>query len=348
MGKAKKRFEDAVAVKDAEVKNLELAQQISLRRLKQAEEMMNEFLANPLAGTSKEANDTRIKDLINQLEQEKLTRQALAIGWTTQITNKNKQIQELEEQVKALRKEVEKKDTELQAKVLVQPEQPPALAPSYFEHLEADIPTSSFDAAGPYEEPDYTVAGYTTANPRETDLEKELREQIQREVDELVKECMQWEARVIHSACIVYLKPEAIHTDYHMPTLPYPLLKQEVQLMKKTFLPECQPNELGGYAQVPIQDYQVMDIEKKQPRWRQTWMKKNVRNRLHYLAAPQELRIDPTFFPLKRQRNWDTFHRLTKSTDRMTWLTYPELPEPKQRRMPIEKYMLETLNGVID
>jgi len=95
---------------------------------------------------------------------------------------------------------------------------------------------------------------------------------MQPEVDAVVKECMLWESRIIHSACITYLTPEEIHTDYHMPTLPYPLLKQEVQYMKKRFLPKCQPSELGGYENIPITDYQVANIEKNQPTWRVTWM----------------------------------------------------------------------------
>ncbi|KAI5081241.1 hypothetical protein GOP47_0004424 [Adiantum capillus-veneris] len=155
------------------------------------------------------------------------------------------------------------------------------------------------------------------------DLEKELKEKIQWEVDAVIKECMDWERRLLHSVCIVYLTPEAIHADYHMPTLPYPLLKQEVQLMKKKFLPECPTYELGGYAQVPIQDRQVADIQKNQPTWR-----KNPRNWIHYLAAPQELRINPTLCPIKHRCNWDNFGRIT-SRDTMTWLNYPELPEPK-------------------
>ena len=39
----------------------------------------------------------------------------------------------------------------------------------------------------------------------------------------------------------------AIQASYHMPTLPYPLLKQEVQLLKQTLLPQSPTNELGGY-----------------------------------------------------------------------------------------------------
>ena len=45
-----------------------------------------------------------------------------------------------------------------------------------------------------------------------------------------------------------------------MPTLPYPLLKREVQLIKKKYLPECPTNELGGYEQVPITDAEVEAI----------------------------------------------------------------------------------------
>ena len=66
---------------------------------------------------------------------------------------------------------------------------------------------------------------------------------------------MEWEQNILHSECIHYLTEEALHAEYHMPTLPFPLLKQEVQLMKNTFLRECPTNELGAYAQVPIKDY---------------------------------------------------------------------------------------------
>ena len=72
-------------------------------------------------------------------------------------------------------------------------------------------------------------------------------------MDATVKECMEWEQTLLHSACIVYLTPEGIHADYHMPSLPFPLLKQEVQLMKKKYKLECPLNELGGYEQVPIE-----------------------------------------------------------------------------------------------
>ena len=125
---------------------------------------------------------------------------------------------------------------------------------------------------------------------------------------------MEWELKVLHSACIHYLTAEDIQKEYHMPTLPYPLLKHEVQLIKQKYLPECPTNELGGYEQVPITDAEVEAIQENQPAWRVSWLGKFPKNKLHYLAAPQELRIDPTFCPMKRRRNWDTFQRANSST----------------------------------
>ena len=97
---------------------------------------------------------------------------------------------------------------------------------------------------------------------------------------------MEWELKVLHSACIHYLTAEDIQKDYHMPMLPYPLLKQEVQLLKRKFLPDCSKNELGGYEQMPIQDVAVVVIQQNQPAWRVSWLAKFPKNKLYYLAAP--------------------------------------------------------------
>ena len=157
---------------------------------------------------------------------------------------------------------------------------------------------------------------------------------------------MEWERRILHSACITFLTPAALHASYHMPSLPYPLLKLEVQMLKRTLLPECPTNELGGYAQVPIRDSQVMDIEKNQPRWRQIWFTHDQRHKLHYVVAPQELRIDPTFCPIRRRRDWDAFARYTQ-TERQNWLNYPVLPPPEPNQRPTERYVVRSLNKLI-
>lgn len=241
-----------------------------------------------------------------------------------------------------LKQELANKEVQLQARVLIPPMDAPTAEPSYCDPMDTDIPLTGGDVVGTSgdSQVDYTTSAFSA------DAKKDLREKIQMEVDAIVKDCMHWENNIIHLACLSYLTPEEIYSDYHMPTLPFPLLKQEVILMKKILLPVGPTNELGGYANVSIQDHQVADIESQQPKWRVSRMKKNPRNKLHYLAAPQELRIDPTFFPIKRRCNWDTFQRIA-SRDKFTWLNYPELPEPKQGRALTERYMIDTLNGVI-
>lgn len=214
---------------------------------------------------------------------------------------------------------------------------PPPLdmpVPEYFEpiQIETDVAGTSASVGGAEEEPDYTTAGYSGTDPRQLDLEQDLQQRIQVEVDTVVKECMAWEQKILRSASIAYLTPKVLVSDYHMPTLPYPLIKQEVLLMKKEFLPQCQPNDLGGYAHVQIEDFEASAIMDNQPKWRENWLNKRVKDRLYYVTAPQELCIDPTFCP---RRTWENFERMT-SRQRTAWLNYPVLPSPKQNRAPTE------------
>ena len=157
---------------------------------------------------------------------------------------------------------------------------------------------------------------------------------------------MEWERRILHSACITLLTPSAVRASYHLPTLPYPLLKLEVELLKQTLLPQCPLNEMGGYQQVPIKDYEVMDIEKNHPKWRQMWFTKNPMHKLHYVNAPQDLRIDPTFFPIQRRRDWDTYRRISTG-ERLNWLNYPRLPMPEPKKKPTEQYVINSMKNVI-
>ena len=127
-----------------------------------------------------------------------------------------------------------------------------------------------------------------------------MKERISQQKDLIIRECMEREQCILHSACLAYLTAKEIHKDYHLPTLPLPLLKQEVQFMKKKYKPECSVNELGGYDNVLVMEYKVIEIERNQPNWRVNWLCRYPKNKYFYLDAPQELRIDPTFCPIRR------------------------------------------------
>ena len=124
------------------------------------------------------------------------------------------------------------------------------------------------------------------------------------------------------------------------------LLKQEVQLLKQSLLPQCPTNELRGYQGIPIKDFKVMEIEKNQPKWRQVWLHRDKLFKLHYVTAPQHVHIDPTFCPIRHRRDWETFERI-KHNNRATWLNYPLLLEPSHGQKPTEKYVVDTLNNYI-
>ena len=66
--------------------------------------------------------------------------------------------------------------------------------------------------------------------------EQEILDAMSRESRRMIRDCMDWEKRVLHSASQTMLTPENIQEHYKVPTLPYPLLKQEVQLLKQTLL----------------------------------------------------------------------------------------------------------------
>ena len=86
-----------------------------------------------------------------------------------------------------------------------------------------------------------------------------------------------------------------------MPSFPYLLFKQEVQMLKQSLLRECPTNELGGYEGVPVKDYEVIETQRNQPKWRQIWFNKDRLHKLHYVTAPQQMRIDSMFCPVRRQ-----------------------------------------------
>lgn len=192
-----------------------------------------------------------------------MQKKILTQNFMAQSSSQERKIQELQEELKALKKQMEDKDKMLQQ----QPPEPLLDVPLVTEHVFLDPLTIEDDQPGTSEMAQLTE-DMGIQDPRETDLEVELKRQIQNEVDEVAKECMQWEKDILHSAALAYLTPKFITADYHMPTLPYPLLKQEVFMIKKQYLPQCPIDQLGGYNQIQLEDSEVSSIMENQPQWR--------------------------------------------------------------------------------
>lgn len=271
---------------------------------------------------------------------EKMQKNILSQSFMTLNATQEKKIKDLEEELQLVRRQLIEKDNLLQQQPPEVPLDISATEHSFLEPftLEEDQPgTSRLEESLP---------GLGVQDPREADLAKEVRAQMQMETDEIVKECLQWERQIINSAALAYLTPKEVTADYHMPSLPYPLLKQEVYMVKKQYLPQCPIDQLGGYSQVRLEDWEVSDIMTNQPTWRARWFHIRPKDRIFYLNAPQELRIDPTFCPIKRRRTWENFQRFT--AQRTTWLNYPELPPPPSKGIPTERYMLNILKPLTE
>ena len=98
------------------------------------------------------------------------------------------------------------------------------------------------------------------ADPQEAEML--LEKQIAEQTDEVVKQTMEWELKILQSANVAYLKHGNARSDYHMKRLPYPLLKQETLQWKKENLPDCPEEELGGYAPITMESGLVDKIWK--------------------------------------------------------------------------------------
>ncbi|WP_208972694.1 hypothetical protein, partial [Escherichia coli] len=62
-----------------------------------------------------------------------------------------------------------------------------------------------------------------------SEAEQELRRHIEESLEPLQKECMEWERRILHCANLSFKKPEEATKAWNQPTLPYALMKHEVQ-----------------------------------------------------------------------------------------------------------------------
>ena len=194
---------------------------------------------------------------------------------------------------------------------------------------------------GPASEAESTEETEQAPEDDETALsnaKKELRELIDQSLDPILKECMEWERRILHSANLVFFECSDAYKSYNKPTLPYALIKHEQLKTKERLTPNCSQEEIGGYAPITLDQWRTRAVLENQPTWRITWFRKHPSAITTYARAPREFRIDPCYCPVRRRRNWADFERI-KST-RPTWLNYPLLPAPEDNRPSTENYMI--------
>ena len=234
-------------VKDLQIEVIQKAQTLMQQRLKQAEDAINEYMANPIMDpTTETGKDSQIKKLTDEVAMVKDLHIDLTKGYRSRLKHKDDEIVELKKQIAQLQAGGAQEG--IQRTPLGQPIiRPLALgAPIEFERVEHDQPKTSTRYEEESSEEEQEEEGQRRAPPI-SKAEKELWRRMTQSTDDIQKDCMEWERRILHSACITLLTPSAVRASYHLPTLPFPLLKLEVELLKQTLLPQCPLNEMGGY-----------------------------------------------------------------------------------------------------
>lgn len=334
------------------------ATSLSQRRLKQAEAMLDEFLVNPLSDpTTDTGKDQIIRNLRTEVEDLTKMNKAMADGYNSQLHKKDEEMEALRKELVLTKEKLELSEKRRLSLPASSTHTPAPTLPTTTAAEQTggpahiDFPETSYDEPGPSqqtEEP-FDVSSELPQRqryPHLPEVEEELQQKIDMETNPLIRENMEWERRILHSGCLALLTPEDFKKPEFGPSLPYALLKLEVLQIKQRLQINVPTNELGGYAQIPVKDYEVAEIEANQPEWRKNWLQKDPMHKLYYITAPQEMRIDPTFCPIRRRRAWENFQSYT-TDERRTWLNYPVLLPPQRRQRINEKYVVDTLNYFI-
>ena len=216
--------------------------------------VVQRFMSNTSLGitTSTTAEKKEQMDLYQQLDQKEI----LLKGYMQREVEKKRGKQStLKEIVEKLKAELAQKETMLQNQPPPLPMDLPSRSSVEFDSTPLDlegIQMTNLEDMPPITTK--TLFPHTSMqDPRFANLEQELKTRYRKRWMRSWRNA--WNGReqlILHSSCIVYLTPTESATDYHMPTLPYPLLQREVLFMKLRHLLECPPNELGGYKDVSI------------------------------------------------------------------------------------------------
>ena len=344
-------------LKEKEVETAKRAMAMTRRRLQQAEDTIRTFMDHPTEDPmTLDSRDARIRRLEEENRELRQLNQVVHQSMMHRLLHESKENKELKHQIQELQRHISAQPSLLTSTTSSTPllQAPstifsqPLPATTTQEQTPMDTGTNIAGTSSPVRDNNTNDFDEEQGDgmPSQTAADKEFMDRLNRESSKQLKECMEWEHKILESAALTMLTPKDIQQNYRTPQLPLPILKLQVKMLKTKLLPQCPTNELGGYAEVPIKDYEVMDIELNQPKWRKTWMTHSKFHKLHYVNAPQEIRIDPTFCPVRRRRDWATFNRIATG-ERQTWLNYPVLQAPPPKTQPTERYVVSTLRNVL-
>lgn len=160
-----------------------------------------------IMGSLDEALKKEVLELKQTLKMKQLQEKATLKSFAAKELELEEEIQRLKDQVVSLQKENEE--------VPIPQDLPLDLSYMQFDTQEDD---SQMEETGLPKMP-MPSADQELYSPQEL----ELMAWIQKESDEISKQSMEWERRILHSTNLTYLKYGDASKDWHQPMLPYPL-----------------------------------------------------------------------------------------------------------------------------
>ena len=263
--------------KDRHANRLQKALDLANQHRVQAEESLNQLLTDPLTDLAPPQPNEEIEHLKSQLRISQLQLQSVSEMHLFREEEMQRQIESLQEQL------------------LKAPAAMPPIESTPQEHTQFE------DLPGGNDKGDAEEEEKIQEEIMETGLFSKLEENLTMEMetvqDPILWANMEWEKRIIHSANMEFFQYGDAHKYYHTPTLPLPLLKMESEALIQKLKPECADDEMGGYQEIDVKDWQRPEHMKYQPQWMKSWFCKHPATINSYALAPRELRTNPVFCP---------------------------------------------------
>lgn len=207
------------------------------------QEEYDQFLEDSLKLTTTGGSDEALKkeniELKKTLKLKQQQEEMTIKNFASRELDLEDQIRQLKEQVEALKKGHVEEQTPIHQEV-----------PLESENWESEVtPEDTYEERNWEPNPMVSRADLGQYSAEEI----EVMMWIQAQSDDMTKQSMQWEQRILYSANLVYLKLGDATKDWYQPMLPYPLLKHEVSKCRKTLEFDCPPQQVGGYQPVTIE-----------------------------------------------------------------------------------------------